>query len=81
MVDHTACDRVCSQGLGTGRKEAGGGWPYLEVALECVEDERLIHVELALHLQGQAADGWLEVALLSINHQAHPCFFCFLRDS
>lgn len=61
--------------------EAGGEWLYLEVALECVEDERLIHIEPALHLQGQAADGWLEVALLSINHQAHTCLFCFLRGS
>lgn len=70
------------QALGTGREmEAGDGGLYLEVALERVEDERLIHIEPALHLQGQAADGRLEVALLGVNHQPHACLSRSLRGS
>lgn len=43
--------------------------PYLEVALVRVEDDGLLSVVLALHLQRQPADGRLEVGLLRVHHQ------------
>lgn len=47
-------------------------WAHLEVTLKSVEDERLFPVELPLHFQRQAADGWLEVRLLRVHHEPYP---------
>lgn len=44
---------------------------YLKVTLVRVENDRLLSVELPLHLQRQSADRRLEVRLLSIHHQPH----------
>lgn len=44
--------------------------PHLEVTLVGVENDGLLPVEPPLHLQGQAADGRLEVRLLGIHHQS-----------
>lgn len=46
--------------------------PHLEVTLVSVENDRLLAVELSLHLQGQSTDGGLEVRLLGVHHQPHP---------
>lgn len=42
---------------------------YLEVALVCVEDDRLLSVINPLHLQCEPTDSWLEIGLLGIHHQ------------
>lgn len=42
---------------------------YLEVALVCVEDDRLLSVINPLHLQCEPTDSWLEIGLLCIHHQ------------
>lgn len=60
---------------------AGRAGAHPEVALERVEDERPLHVEPALRLQRQAADGRLEVSLLRIHHQPHAHLAGFLRDA
>lgn len=67
---------VCHRLNGGGRGVAA---TYPEVALVRVKDKRLLHVELALHFQSQAADGGLEVGLLSVHHQPHTHLRGFLR--
>lgn len=52
---------------------------YLKVALIRVEDNRLLSVIDPLHLQCEPADGWLEVGLLSIHHQANAIGNCMLE--
>ena len=42
-----------------------------EVALVRVVYERLVLVELALDLHARVINGWLEVAVLRINHHSH----------
>lgn len=44
---------------------------YLEVALIRVEDNGLVSVIDPLHLQREPADGWLEIGLLCVHHQAN----------
>lgn len=62
-------------------RPVGGGRAHLEVALVGVEDEWLLHIELALHFQCQAANGRLEVGLLSIHHQPHAHLAGFLQGA
>ena len=45
--------------------------PYLQVALIGVQDVGLVCIVLAHELGGRVIDGWLEVAVLSIDHQPH----------
>lgn len=52
---------------------------YLEVALVCVEDDRLFSVIDPLHLQCQPADSRLEIGLLCVHHQADTILIGMLK--
>lgn len=52
---------------------------YFEVALVCVEDDRLFSVIDPLHLQCQAADSRLEIGLLCIHHQTDTILYGMLE--
>lgn len=54
--------------------------PHLQVALVGVENDGLVPVEDPLHLQGQSANGRLEVGLLGVHHQPHAVLQSVLRE-
>ena len=51
---------------------------HLQVALVGVEDDGHLLVKSLLHLQGQSADGRLEIGLLGIHHESHSILYCML---
>ena len=52
---------------------------HLQVALVGVEDDGHLLVKSPLHLQGQSADGRLEIGLLGIHHESHSILYCMLE--
>lgn len=54
---------------------------HFEVALVGVEDVGFFSVEDPLHLQGQSADGWLEIRLFCVHHQPHAVLHSVLEHT
>lgn len=54
---------------------------HFKVALVGVEDVRFFSVEDPLHLQGQSADGRLEIRLFCVHHQPHAVLHSVLETN